>query len=88
MVSKAFDQAFRRLIGAFKRYQDVPRSPDNVPAIGAARWNLETARVSITRERRSVESGRHAATQPLRKTAVSDDDLARLNVKAISAGMG
>ena len=86
MLNRGFDQAFRRLVGAFKRYQDVPRSTENVAEIGAARWRLEKARNSMAAHRAYISSQRPPA--PILKIAISDDELARLKVNAISAGVG
>jgi hypothetical protein len=81
-----FDSAYRRLVSAFRRYQDVPRSPDDVAVIGEARWELHQARNAMAGERREVLATRYRAGAGFRKTDVSDEDAARLSVAAISAG--
>jgi hypothetical protein len=63
----------------FKRHQDVPRSPDNVVAIASARRNLDLARNAIAIERKGIIDS-HGLRDAPRRTAVSDDDLARLRV--------
>ncbi|MFV1999864.1 MAG: hypothetical protein ACC654_05800 [Acidimicrobiia bacterium] len=79
MVTATFDQLFSRLVRTFKRYQDVPRYPDNVVAIASARRNLDIAREEIAIERADIVDRRVSRAVP-RRTAVSDADLARLRV--------
>ena len=77
MLTEKFDRLFSRLVTSFKRYQDVPRSPDTVAAIGSARIDLDLARGAIAIERRGIVGRRNVRSAP-RQTAVSEDDLARL----------
>jgi len=84
MITPAFDRTFRNLVHAFKRHQDVPRSPGNIPAIGEARWELHLARDAMAAERREVLAVHERRW--VGKIDISDEDLARLNVAAISAG--
>jgi hypothetical protein len=88
MFSAAFENAYRRLVRAFKRHQDAPRSSDDVAVIGDARWELHLARNAMAEERRAVLSARPAASAVTRKFDVSDDELVRLRVEAVSAGFG
>ena len=77
VLTEKFDRLFSRLVASFKRYQEVPRSPDTVTAIGSARIALDLARGDIAVERRRIIGDRDARGVP-RQTAVSEDDLARL----------
>lgn len=86
MIMGAFDRAYRRLVRAFKRHQDVPRSPDDVAMIGDARWELHLARNAVAVERDQVLAMRRNQAIAVRKMDVSEDDLARLRVAAVSAG--
>ena len=83
MVTAKFDRAFRALVGAFKRYHDVRRSPDNIRELGQARITLDSARNDIRRARATLEST--PPTWPVLKADVSDDSLQRLRLQAISS---
>jgi len=74
MVTATFDRLFSRLVRTFKRYQDVPRSSDNVVAIASARHDLDLARGAIAIERAAIGEHRESRDAP-RRTAVSEDDL-------------
>ena len=88
MVSDTFERLFGRLVEVFKRYQDVPRTPKDIAELGAARWDLELVRKAIARERARIFF-RHASRSVIpRKTAVSDDELARLRVFGIGCTGG
>ncbi len=87
MVTKVFEQAFRRLVEAFKRHQDVPRFPENVADIGAARWDLELARNVMAHERAVVHARSQRQPSDKRKFAVSEVELTRLRLMAIG-GVG
>ena len=54
MITKAFDRAFARLVRAFKRHQDAPRSPEQISILADARWELHLARDAVAAERREV----------------------------------
>lgn len=87
-ITSSFESAYRRLVRAFKRYEDVPRSPDDIATIGDARWQLQLARNTMAAERRDVTLSRRESGLTFRKVDVSEDDLARLQVASISAGFG
>lgn len=87
MFTAAFDKAYRRLVRAFTRYQDAPRSVDTIAVIGDARWELHLARNAMAIERRDVLAT-HRQAGAGRKFDVSDADLARLRVEAVSPGFG
>jgi hypothetical protein len=72
-----FNRLFSRLVTSFKRYQEVPRYPDTVAAIGSARIDLDLVRNAIAVERDRIVGERSPGNVPQR-TAVSKDDLARL----------
>ena len=77
VLTQRFDRLFFRLVTSFKRYQQVPRSPGDVAAIGSARIDLDSVRNAIANERGYAIGDRGPRDAP-RQTAVSDDDLARL----------
>jgi hypothetical protein len=79
VMSQRFDRLFRGLVQAFLRYDSVPRSPDRVRELGAARIDLDRARAAIASERGFLVRRDFDASPP-RTTAVSPDDLARLRV--------
>jgi len=86
MITTAFEKAYARLVGAFKRHQDVPRSPDDVAVIGYARWELHLARNAMGDARDDIFAAHHRRTTAASKIDMSEEDLARLQVAAISAG--
>jgi len=51
MLSQRFEQLFRRLLGAFIRYDDTNRGPENVTGLAAARADLDDMRRAIATER-------------------------------------
>ena len=77
VLTETFERLFLRLVTSFTRYQDVPRSPDDVAVIGSARIDLDLARGAIAIERKRILGDRNVRGVP-RQTAVSEDDLARL----------
>ena len=83
MITDRFERLFRRLVGVFKHYHDVPRSPANVAGLAAARWDLELAREAIAEERGRITVGVRSVMP--RKVALSDDELARLRVSGIGS---
>ncbi len=83
MVTQAFERAFHRLVGAFKRYHDVPRNPNNVPELGQARICLDSARYTAATERARISTS-VAPTGSFRKMAVSEDEIIRIRIRAIS----
>ena len=84
MITTRFERLFGRLVSSFKHHQDVPRAPDKVPDLGAARWDLELARSAIAQERERIADQAAARAEIPRQAAISDDDLARL--RAFGAG--
>ena len=80
MITRRFDRAFGRLLAAFTYHQDVPRNSANVLELGAARWELEIARNAMAVERRAVTDHHTVTTSWLRRSSVSEDDMARLRV--------
>ncbi len=48
---RAFDLAFGHLATCRMAYEDDPRNPDNIAALGAARISLEEARITMNAER-------------------------------------
>jgi len=54
MLSERFERLFGRLLVAFVRYDDTPRDPENVNALGTARTDLENLRRQISSERQVV----------------------------------
>jgi len=88
MFPAAFENAYVRLVRAFKRHQDVPRSVDDVVAIADARWELHVARDAMAIQRRLVHSAIRDSPPRVWKFDVSEDELARLRVEAVSAGFG
>ena len=82
MMSESFDAAYRRLVSAFGRYHDTARSPDSIPQLGAARWDLHRARNVMADERRSVGELQRPSSQGPR-VAVTQEDLARLRVRGL-----
>ena len=85
VMTETFERLFVRLVGAFKRHDDTPRTPSDVPALGAARLDLELARGAIADERTRMRSRPPNRPAVVRKTAVSDADLARLFVAGIGS---
>jgi hypothetical protein len=79
MLTRRFNRLFSRLVTSFERHQDAPRTPDNVVALSSARRDLDLARDAIAIERQRITSAcdRRSVTP---RTAVSNDDLARLRV--------
>lgn len=53
-VQQEFDAALRSLSQARAAYEDEPRSPDRVAALGAARVRLDEARAAMDDERRRL----------------------------------
>ena len=82
MLTARFQRLFRRLVSAFLRYDDVPRSSENVVEIAQARAVLEDARVAMAAERKVV-ARRAARTGRVRYTSVSAGDLAILDVQGM-----
>jgi hypothetical protein len=60
-------------------YQNVPRTPDHVVDLAAARIALDGARSEIAAERRKLSAPARAGTAVTR-VAVSEENLARLRV--------
>lgn len=54
MLSERFEHLFRRLIGAFIRYDGVPRTSATVVTLATARTELDALRTQIAVERDSV----------------------------------
>lgn len=81
VLSDSFDRLFSRLVMTFKRHQDVPRTPESVAVLALARTDLDVARSAIAQERDAILRNR-SAPKALRRTSVSDDDIARLRVLA------
>ena len=54
MLSERFEHLFRRLLGAFIRYDDTSRTADNVIQLASARVELEDLRRDIANEREVV----------------------------------
>ena len=79
MLTPRFNRLFSQLVAAFKRYQDVPRPLQSVVELASARRDLDLARNAIALERYIVMSD-DGHREPARRTAVSQDDLARLRV--------
>jgi len=50
----SFNDAFDRLLMAFNRYHTIPRRPENVSRLGAARRQLEAARREVAEARRQM----------------------------------
>lgn len=84
-----FVAAFRRLIGSWERYQDTPRHPEQVAALGTARAELEDARSEAAEardehhpdwQRDDAPSARPA------KTSASSEEIARLRLRGDSYG--
>lgn len=75
---------FARLVGAFKRYHDTPRSPDGIPRLARARRDLDEARMAMAdeRDRSRLRAGRKPG--PVRKFAVADEKLAELRVTRLT----
>ena len=84
MLTDTFERVFRLLVAAFKRHQDVPQTLTNIAELGAARWDLELVRKAIAEERERIALQPASRSVIPRKTALSDDELARLRV----VGMG
>ena len=65
-----FDTAFRKLAAARGAYEDQPRDPERIAALGAARVLLDEARTTMHDERRRL-----GLKPPWRVavTAVADD---------------
>ncbi len=51
MLSQRFEQLFRRLLGAFLRYDDVARDAHHVVDLASARTDLDELRAAIALER-------------------------------------
>ncbi len=49
-----FDHAFRNLAAARAAYEDQPRDPERIAALGAARVLLDEARTTMEDERRRL----------------------------------
>ena len=82
MLTARFQRLFRRLVSVFLRYDDVPRSPENVVEIAQARAVLEDARVAMAVERKVV-ARRATRTSRVRYTSVSAANLAILDVRGM-----
>ena len=54
MLGERFEQLFRRLLGAFLRYDDVARDAQHVVALASARTDLDEVRGAIALERDTV----------------------------------
>ncbi len=54
MLTHRFEILFRRLLGAFVRYDDMPRQANTVVDLAAARARLEDIRGEIADERTSI----------------------------------
>lgn len=80
MVSELFDQAFRRLVQAFGRYHDTPRTAATVTDLGRARMDLDDARDDARVAREELIAANPRLSGPPRQTGVGQDDLARLRV--------
>lgn len=79
-ASNLFSRAFERLVRAFKRHQDVDRDPDNFPAIGDARAELDDARAEARATR--PDAPHHAEPhEPATKADVSEDDRRRIRAQ-------
>ena len=82
MLSRGFDRAFRSLVGAFKHYHDVPRSPHNVVELGQARINLDEKRDAIRKVRPAM--AHMVRIRPILKADISEHDYARLRIRSIN----
>jgi hypothetical protein len=80
VLTNDFERLFRRLVGAFLHYLDVPRTPDNVAELGASRWDLELAREAIALARGRIKTQPSSPPVSPRHTAISADDVALLRV--------
>ena len=80
MSASLFEQAWRRLVGAFGRYNDVPRDPDNLDPLAKARIDLEDARQEIDQARpaKRAKSSSKPAPSSLSRVDISSDDVARI----------
>jgi len=58
MLTTRFERLFDGLVVRWKRYQATPRDPEGVPALAAARLDLDRARQEIATERASIEKWR------------------------------
>lgn len=56
-LTQEFDAAFRDLASARAAYEDEPRSPQLIAALGAARIQLDDARSAMDDERRKLGLG-------------------------------
>lgn len=50
-LTEEFDAAFRNLTAARRAYEDEPRDPGRIDALGAARTRLDQARSAVAEER-------------------------------------
>lgn len=56
-LSQEFDTALRDLSSARAAYEDEPRNPERIAALGAARKRLDDARSTMDEERRRLGLG-------------------------------
>lgn len=56
LIRPSFDDLYRRLVCAAKRYHSIPRSPHNIDALADAHWELHLARRDMSDERARLEA--------------------------------
>jgi hypothetical protein len=84
MLTERFNRLWTRLVTLWFAYEDVPRTPDDVVDLAAARVALDGIRSEIAVERSRL-SATARPTNTLPRVAVSEETLARLRVAG--AGM-
>ena len=76
MLSRRFDELFERLTAAFCDYSSVPRTPERVQDLAAARSRLDRIRDEIAEERRDIERFAQLV-DTYHLVDVSDDEIVR-----------
>lgn len=85
MLTQRFERLFQRLLVTFLAYDEAPRVVDRLPELAAARTDLDRARSQIADERRAIHE-RTKRDRLVRKTAISDEDMAVLRVRGTISG--
>lgn len=85
MLSPRFKRLFQRLLVTFIAYDEAPRTVDRLPELAAARTELDQARSEIADERRVIHQ-RTKRARLVKKTAISDEDVAVLQVRGPISG--
>ncbi len=86
MIRKDFEGALRRLLNAAQRYYDTPRNPDDIATLGAARINLEDARVAVAAARPRVAPTIERGA--MLRSFMDDDKAAEIHLRTVGLTSG